>query len=109
MFKISIVETQAQRRLVVEGQLIAPWSAEVELAWRKATEQLNGKKLVIDLADVTLISRDGENMLLQLMRDGAKFTCRGVLIKHMLKQLARRCRCNAEANVDFDRAQTTNH
>ena len=93
----------------MEGQLISPWATEVELAWRKAAEQANGKKLVIDLANITLISPEGENVLLQLMREGAKFTCRGVLIKHMLKQLARRCRCNAEANVDFEQAQTTNH
>ncbi len=108
MFKISIVETQGQRRLVVEGQLISPWAAEVESAWKKAAEELNGKKLVIDLANVTLISREGEDMLLQLMKDGAKFTCRGVLFKHMLKQLARRCRCKPPVDVDFERIQTTN-
>lgn len=93
----------------MEGQLISPWAAEVGNAWRKASEELNGKKLVIDLANVTLISREGENMLLQLMRDGARFSCRGVLLKHMLKQLARRCRCNAQVDVDLDQAQTTNH
>jgi len=109
MFKISIVETQGQRRLVVEGQLVSPWTAEVESAWRNAAEQLEGRKLIIDLTNVTLISRDGENTLFRLMRDGAKFSCRGVLIKHMLKQLARRCRCKPEVNVDFDKAQTTNH
>jgi anti-anti-sigma regulatory factor len=109
MFKISIVETQSQRRLVVEGQLIAPWATEVENAWRGAAEELNGKKLVIDLANVTVISREGEQVLLRLMRDGARFTCRGVLLKHVLKQLARRCRCNAQVDVDLDQAQTTNH
>lgn len=109
MFKISIVETQSQRRLLVEGQLIAPWTAEIESAWKKAAEELNGKKLLIDLANVTVISREGEDVLLQLMRDGARFTCRGVLLKHMLKKLARRCRCNAQVDVDFDQAQTTNH
>jgi hypothetical protein len=92
MFKISIVETPGQRSLVVEGKLVAPWTAEVEGAWRRAGEQLQGRRLVIDLTNVTLISRDGENTLLQLMRDGAKFSCGDVLTKHVLKQLARRCR-----------------
>jgi anti-anti-sigma regulatory factor len=109
MFKISIVETQGQRRIVVEGQLISPWTGEVESAWKKSTGNLDGKKLVIDLTNVTVISRDGEKLLFQLMRQGAKFSCRGVLIKHMLRQLARRCRCGAEANVDFGQTQTTNH
>ena len=109
MFKISIVETQGQRRLVVEGQLISPWTTEVESAWRRARAGVDGKKLVIDLANVTIINRDGENLLLQLMREGARFTCRGVLLKHTLKQLARRCRCTSKTDVEFDRAETTNH
>jgi len=93
MFKISIVETDGQRRLVLEGNLASPWTAEVESAWRSAGEQLRGRKLVIDLRNVTLISQEGENTLFNLMRDGAKFSCEGVLTKHVLKQLARRCRC----------------
>ena len=93
MFKISILETHGQRRLVVEGKLIRPWTAEVESAWRNAKDQLLGRKLIIDLNNVTVISPDGEDTLLTLMRDGAKFSCEGVLTKHVLKQLARRCCC----------------
>jgi anti-anti-sigma regulatory factor len=94
MFKISIVETQGQRKLVLEGTLVGPWTTEVERSWRSAGEQLEGRKLVIDLSNVTVIGADGENMLLKLMSDGAKFSCGGVLTKHVLKQLARRCRCS---------------
>ena len=107
MFKISIVETQGQRRLVVEGQLISPWAAKSKVHGKKPPKN-SMASLVIDLANVTLISREGEDMLLQLMKDGAKFTCRGVLFKHMLKQLARRCRCKPPVDVDFERIQTTN-
>ena len=31
MFKISIVETLGQRRVVLQGKLISPWAAEVEM------------------------------------------------------------------------------
>ena len=93
MFKISIVETHGQRRLILEGKLIRPWTAEVEAAWKTAGQQLQGRKLVIDLANVTLISADGENILLKLMSDGAKFSCGDVLTKHVLRKLARRCGC----------------
>lgn len=95
MFKISIVETRGQRRLVLEGKLVPPGTAEVESAWRRAGEQLRGRKLIVDLCNVTLISPDGENTLFQLMRDGAKFSCRDVLTKHTLKQLSQRCRCKS--------------
>jgi hypothetical protein len=92
MFKISTVESRGQRRLVLEGKLIAPWTTEVETAWRSAGEQLQGRKLIIDLTNVTLISLDGQNTLLRLMKDGAHFACSDVLTKHVLKQLGRRCR-----------------
>jgi DNA-directed RNA polymerase specialized sigma24 family protein len=45
----------------------------VERAWRDAREQLQGRKLIIDLRNVTLISREGEHTLLKMMRDGAMF------------------------------------
>ncbi len=93
MFKISIVETDGQRRLVLAGKLISPWTTELESAWRNAAEQLRGRKLVIDLSDVTVISPDGENTLFKLMKNGAQFSSGGVLTRHVLKQLARRCLC----------------
>ena len=93
MFRISIVETDGRRRLVLEGRLVPPWTAEVDLVWKEASEQLQDRKLIIDLRNVTLISREGENTLLKLMRDGAMFSCRDVLTKHVVKQLSRRCRC----------------
>jgi hypothetical protein len=92
MFKLSMLETNGQRKLVLEGKLVSPWSEEVESAWRDARQHLEGRKLIVDLTNVTLIGQDGENTLLNLMRDGARFTGCGVLTKHLLKQLARRCR-----------------
>ena len=93
MFRISIVDTRSHRTLVLEGKLVRPWTAEVETAWQSAREQLEGRKLVIDLKNVTLINQDGETTLLRLMEEGAKFSCRDVLTKHVLKELARRCGC----------------
>lgn len=93
MFKISIVETDGQRRLVLAGRLVPPWTTELENAWRGAAEQLRGRKLIVDLTDVTVISADGESMLFKLMKNGAQFSSGGVLTRHVLKQLARRCHC----------------
>ena len=94
MFKISIIETDTRRKLVLEGTLVQPWTAEVERAWTAAGDRLEGRSLIIDLKNVTLISRDGENILLRMMKDGARFSTRNVLTKHVLKELARKCRCS---------------
>src|ERR1700731_2950338 len=50
MFKISIVDTPAQRRLVVEGRLSEPWINELRATWRNTSRDLAGRKLVIDLS-----------------------------------------------------------
>ena len=93
MLKISVVETHGQRRLVLEGKLAGPWTTEVEKAWRDSGSQLQGRKLIVDLSNVTLISADGKETLVRLMEEGAKFSCGDVLTKHVLKQLAQRDGC----------------
>ena len=96
MFKISTVDTRSQRRLVVEGKLSNPWVDELRTTWRNAGHDLEGRKLVIDLSSLTVISREGEAAIFDLMKQGARFSCAGVLTRHVLKELARRCRCEPE-------------
>jgi len=90
MFRISIADTPSRRTLIVEGTLVGPWVAELGRTWRNASQDLDTRKLLIDLRNLTAISRDGEDAIFDLMKKGAKFTCGGVLTRHMLKQLARK-------------------
>src|SRR5439155_24740551 len=46
---ISVVESSKQRRLVVEGRVVAPWSDELKAACERAGSGLDGRELVIDL------------------------------------------------------------
>lgn len=54
---------------------------------------IRGRKLIVDLTNVTLIGREGEDTLSKLMREGAKFCCGDVFTKHVVKGLAREFRC----------------
>lgn len=96
MLKISILDTPKQRRLMLEGRLIAPWAAELRSAWEAAQADLHDRALVIDHKNLTAISEDGENALQELLSKGIKFRCSGVFTKHVLKQLTRRTRQNRE-------------
>ena len=100
MLKISVVDSRTQRRLVLEGQLIAPWVAELRAAWTRVRAELNGRDVVIELDHVMVISQEGENALLQLINEGARFRCRGVLTKHVLQQLARRGKKSANELIE---------
>ena len=93
---ISIVERRKQRRLVLEGRLVAPWVTEVRDACKRAKADLQGRQLVIDLKHLTAISQEGENLLLELLRDSVKFSCHGVFARHVMNQLARRTRRKGE-------------
>jgi hypothetical protein len=90
MLKISIVENRTQRRLVLEGKLIAPWVAELKPACEKAKADLGDRDLVVEVKNLTAINQAGENVLLELMREGVKFRGCGVFTKHLLKELTRR-------------------
>ena len=92
MLKISVVEARNQRRLLVEGKLIAPWSAELISACDKARESLDGRELLVELVNLTAINQEGENTLIALMNQGVKFRGCGVFTKQVLRQLARRAR-----------------
>ncbi|HWX54685.1 MAG TPA: hypothetical protein VN176_08860 [Verrucomicrobiae bacterium] len=92
MLKISVVDSCTQRRLVLEGRLIAPWVDELRTAWKMAKTEPDGRELVIDMGNVMVISQEAENTLLQMMNEGARFRCSGVLTKHVLQQLMRRCK-----------------
>ena len=92
MLKISIRDTPSQRRLLIEGKLIGPWAAELARVWRHATADLNGRALIIDAGGLTAITEDGENVLLELMKEGASFRSSGVFTKQVLKRMARKIR-----------------
>jgi hypothetical protein len=90
MLRITVVAGRTQLRLVAEGVLISPWVAELRTAWRRACMRAEGRKLVLDLRDVTQISEEGEIVLSELMNEGATFSCSGALTKHILQELKRK-------------------
>jgi anti-anti-sigma regulatory factor len=90
MLRISIAEEDTQRRLTVEGQLVASFASELRTACEKAKSDLDHRQLVIDLNNLTAISQAGENLLLELMNEGVTLHCHGVFTEQVLAQLARR-------------------
>jgi anti-anti-sigma regulatory factor len=96
MLKISLVENRTRCLLVLEGKIIAPWTTELRTACEKARADLHDRELVIDMKHITMISQEGENVLLHLLNEGVKFRCHGVFTKLVLKQVARRASRNVK-------------
>ncbi len=96
MLKITAIDAERQRTLVLEGRLVDPWISELERSWTEAQRADGIQTVVVDLKDVTAISQRGEDLLFQMMIEGAEFNCcRGILTKHVLRQLA--CRRKARS------------
>jgi hypothetical protein len=91
MLKITVVDDASRRRLIVEGKLIPPWAAELATAYQTAKADLQNRELIVDLRNLTAISSEGEDALLQLMHEKVKFLG-GVYVKEVLRQLGRKRR-----------------
>ena len=78
-----------------------PWTIELKKTWAAAIDTLpQGRQLLVDLNNVTTISKDGEDVLSQLMQEGAKFSCVGVLTRYLVQQLALKCQGKPSAAMD---------
>jgi hypothetical protein len=91
MLKITVVEDQRRRRVIVEGKLITPWASELTSAYQAARAHLQDRELIVDLRSLTAIGPEGEDVLLPLMREEVKFLS-GVYIKEVLRQLGLKTR-----------------
>jgi hypothetical protein len=86
MLRISVVNSPRRRRIVVEGALVAPWADELVPVCEKAKADLQEGELIVDLKGVTAISRDGEEVLIQLVKRKFKIQS-GIFVRELLKQL----------------------
>jgi anti-anti-sigma regulatory factor len=92
MLRISTIEGGTKRQLVLEGKLITPWTDELKTIGQKAAVDGGHCELVVDLRSVTVISPDGEGVLLALMNQGARFRVSGIFMRQIVKQITRRWR-----------------
>jgi hypothetical protein len=107
MLKITVTEDQRRRRVIVEGKLIAPWTAELTSAYQRARTELQDRELIVDLRGLTAIGPEGEDILMELMREKAKFLC-GVYMKEVLRQLGLKARDNVlEAAAEHTDSEST--
>lgn len=95
MLKITIIDTPAEQKLVLEGRLVKSNISELESAWKNAQGARETRRCVVDVRNATFIDESGEKILLDMQEDGAQFIACGVFTKHRLERLGIRCQGNA--------------
>jgi anti-anti-sigma regulatory factor len=87
VLKITMTETPAERRWVLQGGLVGPWVSELRTTWKRDHKTEDARACIVDLNDVTCIDKSGERLLRAMCKKGAQLVARGLYIKHVVEQL----------------------
>ncbi len=89
MLRITVTEGASEQRWVLQGRLTGGSVEELTANWRANRRDRPPTEIcIVDLNEITSIDKDGEQVLLMMMRDGAKFLATGLYTKHLLKSLS---------------------
>jgi anti-anti-sigma regulatory factor len=69
------------------GSLSGRMADELAASWIKTLSEQNGRKYVVDLKEVTSVDEHGEQVLIEMMRKGARFVARGFYLTSLLEVL----------------------
>ena len=100
MLRISMNEDMSEQRWVLQGRLTAPFLEELIESWRSSRDRRPTLNRVVDLNEVTCIDKDGEQVLLMMIRDEARFVASGLYTKHLLESLSK---VNANSLAESER------
>jgi hypothetical protein len=84
MFKVQTREAGDEVILEAEGRLAGAFVAELENCWRSARI---GRKVSVDLKNVTCIDRDGRSLLRSMHAEGVRFLRPGLAVQDILEQV----------------------
>jgi hypothetical protein len=85
MLRITVQEDGALWRLHLAGRLEGAWVAETENAWRSAP--VSGRRVEIDMKQVTWIDEAGRRLLQEMNQAGARFVAKGVAMEALVEEI----------------------
>ena len=89
MLRITVTEGASEQRWVLQGRLTGCSVQELTANWRiNRRDRSPTDSCIVDLNGITSIDKDGEQVLLMMIRDGAKFVATGLYTKHLLESLS---------------------
>jgi hypothetical protein len=87
VLKITITDLSDEQRWSLQGQLVGQWAVELLSTWREARHGGHTRRCIVDLIEVTSIDRNGEEVLAEIMSQGAEFVSGDVYTEHLLRNL----------------------
>jgi hypothetical protein len=85
MLRITVQEDGTLWRLHLSGRLVGAWVGETESTWRSA--RVSGRRVEIDMTEVTWIDEAGRCLLQAMNQAGAGFIAKGVAMKALVEDI----------------------
>ncbi len=89
MLRITLVRESESPVMKLEGNLSGPWVDEVEHAWHEVSHDRPAKPVVVELSDVTFVSREGRKLLKSMLREGADLQSRSLMTQFLVGEIKR--------------------
>ena len=90
MLRITVKESAAEQRWILQGRLTRNSVPELVSNWQAARDRPSSCNQVVDLNEVTVIDKSGEEVLSMMIDEGARFVASGLYTKHLLQTLHER-------------------
>ncbi len=90
MLRITVKEFASEQRWILQGKLTSNSVDGLLSSWRTTQDHPCAKNRVVDLNDVVVIDKSGEDVLSAMMEEGVSFVADGLYTKHLLKALRER-------------------
>jgi anti-anti-sigma regulatory factor len=89
MLKITLHDAAGELRFRLEGRLAGPWVSELRQCWNAAASAAQSRPAVVDLREVDFVDSDGQELLSEIHRQGARLVAETPLIRALVQEIAR--------------------
>ena len=90
MLRITVKEKDSEQRWTLQGRLTKECVAELVSNWGAARSRPSAGIRIVDLNEITVIDKCGEEVLSMMIGEGARFVATGLYTKHLLEALHER-------------------
>jgi ABC-type transporter Mla MlaB component len=87
MLRTMITDTPFEQKWLLQGRLSGQWAADLKERWESTRSTRKGRKCTIDLEDVISVDAQGEEVLLEMVTEGAALFASRAYMKHVLESL----------------------
>jgi len=87
MLRTMITDTPFEQRWVLQGRLCKQWAVDLKERWESTRSTRPGRMCTVDLEDVISVDTQGENVLLEMLTEGAEMLATRAYMKHILQSL----------------------